>query len=360
MLIYWLLFAFPALGALTSVRDDRRARGDVGLAIVFMAAFWLLYNITSTLRFNVGADWFNYSRMVEVIDQETLSFALGYGDMGFTFMIWVFNQIGVGIYGINGLCSVILSTGVIAMARRTPDPWLAIAAATPYLLIVVGLGYIRQGAAIGFILLGINAFTDQRMVRGFVMFGLASMFHVASIVVLPVIGLAVVRRNLLGLIGTAVVGLGVYAYLLTDQRVQTFQAGYIDAEYNSGGAGIRLVMNLLPSALFLMRRNVLGLDDRERAIWTNIAVASILCFLAYYLSPSSTAVDRVALFFSPIQVFMFGWYLRALKEEGRSGAVLIIVALSYCALVEFVWLFYATHSSYWVPYRSIFDRVEGV
>jgi hypothetical protein len=360
MLIYWLLFAFPAIGALVSVRDQHRARGDVGIAILFMAAFWLLYSTVSALRFNVGADWYNYSRMVEVISNESLSFALGYGDMGFTFMIWLFNQFGIGIYGINGLCSMILVTGVIATARKTPDPWLAIAAATPYLLIVVGLGYIRQGAAIGFILLGINAFTDRRMITGLAMFVLATMFHVASIVVLPVIGLAVMRRNFVGLVGTAVVGLGVWAYLLTDQRVQTFQVGYIDTDYNSGGAGIRLVMNLVPATLFLLRRNVLDLEERERAIWTNIAIASILCFLAYYLSPSSTAVDRVALFFSPIQVFMFGWYLRALKEEGRTGAILIIGALSYCALVQFVWLFYATHAEYWVPYRSIFDRVEGV
>jgi len=360
MLIYWLLFAFPAIGALTSVRDERRAQGDVGLTFFFMIAFWLLYNVLATLRFNVGADWYNYSRMVETIRHETLAFALGYGDVGFTFMIWLFNQFGIGIYGINGLCALILSTGVIAMARRTPDPWLAIAAAVPYLLIVVGLGYIRQGAAIGFILLAINAFTDRRIVAALLWFMLAMMFHIAAIVVLPVIGLAVMRRNLPGLIGTAVVGLGVYSYLLTDERLESFQAGYIDAEYNSGGAAIRLLMNLAPAGLFLLRRNVLEIDEGERAIWTNIAIASILCFVAYYLSPSSTAVDRVALFFSPIQVFMFGWYLRALKEQGRAGAMLVLAALCYCALVQFVWLFYATHSKSWVPYRWIFDRVEGV
>ncbi|MBN8500765.1 MAG: hypothetical protein J0M19_06405, partial [Sphingomonadales bacterium] len=65
-------------------------------------------------------------------------------------------------------------------------------------------------------------------------------------------------------------------------------------------------MNVLPSALLLLRWRYFGASDRVRSVWILVASANMLALAALYLTPSSTAVDRVALFFSPIQMAVFG------------------------------------------------------
>lgn len=358
MLIYWLLFAYPVVAALVSARAVSREDSRPGL--LALGGFLLFYNILSAVRFEIGGDWANYALMVETISREPLEFALGYGDVAFNFMAWVFTRLGLGLAGINTLCSMILSLGVVVMARRTPAPWLAIAAAVPYLLIVVGLGYIRQAAAIGFVLLAIAAFSERRNVLAACYIVLATLFHVAAVVVLPLMGLALLRRNFAGMLLVGVVGLAIGGYALSEARVQAFQTGYIEAGYDSAGTLVRLVINLVPAILLLLRRKAMRLGELEEPIWTWMAIASVGAMLAFFVSPSSTAVDRLALFFSPIQVFVFGYFLRAVQERGAFAILSRLLLIGYFATIQLVWLVWAAHSEYWVPYRTVFSTAAGL
>lgn len=357
MLIYWILLAIPLLGTLIYA-DEERAKSTGSLFL--MGIFWLFYNGLSALRFNTGGDWYTYSIMVETVRYETLEFTLQRGDQAFSFMIWLSNTLGFGIYGVNTVCSAILSLGVLSVARRLPNPWLALAASVPYLLIVVGLGYIRQGAAIGLVLLSINAFIDRRWLTGGLMILLAMLFHVAAIVVAPLIAIGLGRRDPAILVVVLIASAGVFFYVLTGNRLDTFQRGYVDYAYNSGGAGIRLVQNLVPAFLFVVRAGRIDLDPRERSIWTMFAFACAVCGVAYFLAPGSTAVDRVGLYFSPIQIFAFGYLMRLFADDARWRGLILVAADGYCVAVLYVWLNYATHAQFWVPYRSVFDSVSGL
>ncbi|WP_420137963.1 EpsG family protein [Sphingomonas sp.] len=353
MLIYWLLLAFPAAAAVIALRSEDT---DTRPYLLALAGFWLVYNLLSGLRFEIGGDWSNYSDMIEAIRHEPLEFALGYGDFAFNLMAWVSTRIGLDLYGINALCSMILSAGVITIARRTPAPWLALTAAVPYLLIVVGMGYIRQAAAIGFMLMAIAAFCDRRTLIGMACLVLGTLFHVATLLILPLIGLALIRRNTAATVLVALVGAVITNYALAEGRVEAFQAGYLDTGYSSSGTLVRILINLVPALIYLLRRKALNLDPIEDMIWSLVAVACILCVPAFLLSPSSTAVDRVGLFFSPIQVFVFGYLLRALQDRGPVAVLVALGVIAYCAAIQFVWLGWADNSEYWVPYRSILDR----
>jgi len=68
------------------------------------------------------------------------------------------------------------------------------------------------------------------------------------------------------------------------------------------------------------------------------------------VSPSSTAVDRVALYMLPMQMVVFG-YLPDVIGRGKLTRGPILLVLVYYGLVEFVWLMFATFSYAWVPYR---------
>ena len=65
---------------------------------------------------------------------------------------------------------------------------------------------------------------------------------------------------------------------------------------------------------------------------------------------SSAATDRAALYLIPIQMYVFSNLHRLAKTRwGRTFIVDSVVV--YYALVLYVWLNYAVHAKYWVPYQ---------
>ena len=100
-------------------------------------------------------------------------------------------------------------------------------------------------------------------------------------------------------------------------------------------------------------------DDVEEGVDSGRIVAfaliGLLAVVALVYSPSSTAVDRVALFFSVIQMAAFGEF-RDLSGTRHTQAHLVRLMLIAVAIaVQSVWLIFGTHAEFWVPYRSVLE-----
>ena len=84
-----------------------------------------------------------------------------------------------------------------------------------------------------------------------------------------------------------------------------------------------------------------------------MALLALACVGWLMVSPSSTAVDRVALYLIPLQLFVFS-RLPDLMGRGRGLRNWVMAVVAYYTAVLFVWLNFATHSQYWLPYQSWF------
>ena len=73
----------------------------------------------------------------------------------------------------------------------------------------------------------------------------------------------------------------------------------------------------------------------------------------YFIIPVSSAIDRVALYMIPLQMLVFS-YLPDIfgKKNARHRWIMILIILYY-TFVLFVWLNFATHSWYWLPYENL-------
>ena len=110
-------------------------------------------------------------------------------------------------------------------------------------------------------------------------------------------------------------------------------------------------MNALPAALFLLLRKRFALTPAQRTFWTWMAWGALAFVVLLYVSPSSTAVDRVALYWIPLQLFVWARVPDALGRPGGANAFWVYAVVAYSAAVHFVWLFFATHAVYWLPYQ---------
>lgn len=109
-----------------------------------------------------------------------------------------------------------------------------------------------------------------------------------------------------------------------------------------------MLMNAVPALLLIIFRRRLVSDLRERKLWLWMAVLALACLPLVNLA--STAVDRVALYFIPIQMFVFA-RLPRLARTTLVRTVLVLGVIGYYSVVLYVWLHYAAHAQFWVPYH---------
>lgn len=348
---YWLLFLVPAFLAVTKLKQVPIPLTGERWTDLWRTVF-VLIALMIGLRHQVGGDWSNYMVIVEASTNLSLAEALGgsYRDPSDAFLNWVAAQSGLGLYLINSIYGTIFTWGLLVFCRDQPRPWLALTVAVPYLITVVAMGYTRQGVAIGLVMLGLVALRKQSVFKFLFWVAFAATFHKSAVILVPLAILAGSGRRLWVLLWIVFTAFFLFGLLL-QESVDHLVAGYIDFKYDSAGAAVRIAMNVLPAALFLLFRKRFQMPPAQRSFWTWMSLGALAFVFLLYVSPSSTAVDRVALYWIPVQLFVWSRMPDAMGRPGAANAVWVYAVVAYSAVVYFVWLFFATYALYWLPYQ---------
>jgi hypothetical protein len=302
---YWLLFAFSAWGALAT-RPRRWTHPEDWLPLVGIG---LVLTLMIGFRYEVGGDWINYLEIMYTIGGLSSDAIWTFGDPGYGLVNWIAYQWGLNVWAPNLVCGAIFTAGLVAFCRRQPQPMLSLAVAVPYLVIVVAMGYSRQGVAIGFVLFAFNALRDQSILRFMLFMALAASFHATAVLLIP-IGLASVRRYRIIAWSLGVpVGLVLYTTVLED-KLDNFVASYLDAQMQSQGAFIRTMMNALPAGFFLAWRPRFHLFPEEERLWSVIAIGALVLVALLVVLPRPwcrcrSSCSRLALARTPDQYRLY-------------------------------------------------------
>jgi hypothetical protein len=302
------------------------------------------------LRHQVGGDWGSYAAELRLASYVMLQQAATQGDPAYSLLNWLASRVGGGLYLVNTVCAVFFSWGLVVFCRAQPRPWLALVVAVPYLVTVVAMGYTRQGTAIGLAMLALVALSNRKIFWFVVFVALAAAFHKSAVILMPLAVLAGTKRKMWTVFWVGL-STALFYVLLLQESVDSLTDNYIGAQYDSAGAAIRVAMNAVPAALFLWFRRRFVMSPEDRTFWVWMSWGALVFVVLLVVSPSSTAVDRVALYWIPLQLFVLSRLPDALgKPNGRNG-ILVRWVVAYCAAVLFVWLMFATHAQYWLPYQ---------
>ena len=349
MLVYWVIFATLAAGALLNREDALR---QTRLPFLLLATIPTILMIG--LRWQIGPDWGNYLDEFIYIRLYSFNQAVTHADPGYFTLNWLVQQVDGPFWLLNFICGTIFVAGLTAFCRRQPNPWLAFLVAFPYLVLVVAMSGNRQSVALGFLLFAFNAFEERRL-NGFALLTVfAATFHGSVLLMLPLCLLSYTRSGLQRAVLIAItVALGYYFFA---ESFNIYARRYSMEKIQSTGVVYRLAMNGLAALLFLLFQRRFDLNEHQTRLWRNISVATLALILLVLVVPSSTAVDRFLLYLFPLQFLVLS-RLPKLLTGGRGGeGQLTLAVVGYAGLVQATFLIFGTFASSYIPYQSIFQR----
>lgn len=350
MFLYWLMFSIFAVGSFGKLRQATSTR----YSPVFLAAMVFLIFFIG-LRYEVGGDWKPYLLIYDAARDAGWGDIISQNDPAYLLLNRFSGSFDGELWPINLVCAAIFGWGLARFANDQPDPWLAVLVALPYLIIVVGMGYTRQSVAIGLMLLGISSFQRHRYLAFFVCMAFAASFHKTVVVMIPLIALSTMRHRFVVWATAAALGSAIFLFFISTV-LDAMLDNYVTQAMKSDGAGIRIAMTAAPALLYLIFQRRFIIDEAERILWRNFALASLLTVVGLALSASSTIVDRVSLYLIPLQIIVLSRLPLAFPRSGQRNGLLLTLVVAYSASIQLIWLLFASHADAWVPYYNYFTK----
>lgn len=340
MIAYLLLIGF--VGGLAITGYQKKPLFWITALVFFVLIGW---------RWRVGMDWNNYTAIVERDGDKSLLTLMSGVEAGFGLLVWLSGQFG-GVTLLNVVSAAIFCIGLFAVARRCREPLLAITVATPYLVMVIGMSATRQAMALGVTFLLFATWEKFRTIGRSVLIGVASLFHFSAIVcaIFVVLGsnLSGIRR----VFAAVFVGLLILlAVTYAPERLAFYSESYVTGRrtIESSGAVYHVILLAVPAAIyFLIRKRWIEVNGRN-PLMEHLAAASIAALPALIIS--STAVDRLSLYFWPSAMYVAAG-LPALQRHAEARAAMRVCIVVAALGLALFWLTYANSSTAYVPYRN--------
>jgi len=344
MFVYLGIFAYFAIGAsYSALRKREMGRGPLWVTAVLLV-------ILIGFRWQVGADWNVYKILLQysrIANGPHLNIG---SEPGYSLLNSIAAMANWDLWFPDLICAIIFTYGLLAFCRQQPNPSLGLVVATPYLIICVAMGYTRQSAALGFVMLALSQFARGSQVRMFASLGLATTFHASAIVLPPLFGMAIVRRA--AITGIILAIFGIALYFAFSERIALRLSDYESTLYVPTGAIPRMLMNIFAALIFIFWRRRFTSNPEELRLWTFISLATFLTIPLLYLVPSKTIVDRFGIYLAPLQIFVLARAPFVFGRNKRQNFLLVAAVILYSFAAEVVWLNFGTEARSWIPYRN--------
>ena len=344
----WAYLAFFALAGVPALFYTRHVNRMI------WAIVWLLCVLFVGLRHDVGGDWGNYLTITQRIGEQSLVESFRQQEFLFSLLTWLSIQAGAGVYGVNVVGAAIVFVGLFSYCKTLRNPWLALAASMPFLVVVAGMSANRQGMAIGVVLFVMSRWGSLGIVRRSAGIAVAALFHTSAafLLLLSVVELKVSRWKKIALFFLAAavsLWLIVRSEASFNRYTQIYIAGQSEEVY-SPGALLHLSLNLVPALIMLLLRSrwrhvVPNWPLIQQLCWTAIALVLLVPFF-------SVAVGRISLYLFPISLVFVSTLPQFIQRpEGRALVRTLLVFLLGAVLA--IWLKFANTAFTYLPYKNV-------
>ena len=134
----------------------------------FFSIFILIF--INTAKWNIGGDWWVYYDYIIILKSRGLIESLSISEPGFILVAWINARLGFDLPGLNLFASSVFFIGLNKLIKNENGKWLSLLITIPLIYFITFQGYVRQGIALGFILLSISSLVDKKNFNFFLYF----------------------------------------------------------------------------------------------------------------------------------------------------------------------------------------------
>ena len=346
MIPYFILLLIPSLFALANTRR---------LSLGLWYTMFFIYVLFVGLRFNVGPDWLQYSNIhASFAHYDFWELATKVEPLSHS-LFWLSENAGMDMYLSNVVAALIMMIGVFSFARRTVNPWMAVLAATPYFIIVIGMSGVRQAMAAGLILFLFSRWERYSFMRRGLYIMAAAMFHTSALVnnIFLIIKLDIAMRYklVLGvviLLLTLFLSFEVSAY--ADNVLKYQQRYLVGASINrSYGSLFHIAMIAIPALIGFIYRKRIANNIHSPSLLHFGLYAALSVFVMNFFSSTAASRLTVYMYFLPMMIYP----ALTTSPEGRPQPGTMFSVILFHFFILGAWFALGNVSFAYIPYQNI-------
>jgi len=357
MFAYWIFFLLPGIVILSPYKFKKN------LDTNYWYVIFLFFIFIIGFRYNVGGDWPQYKHLFTIFSKnfDITNFNIR-SDYGYEFLSWLVYNLHFNFYGLNLIISIVFTSSIFLFCYLQPNKWVALIVSYPVIILILGMGYTRQGVAFAMIVFGIISLIKKHHALFLICMCVSILFHKSTIIFLPLYFLSFEKINFRIFFIFSLFFLS-SVYLTYDDLYRLYESYVLNRFSNaeegsaliSKGAYYRVSLNFIAAIFMILFRKELTNNKIERRIF--ITFAFIVIISIFFINDFSVLSDRMNLYLTILQVFVFSRLLYIFKGEKNLKTLNILIFFNY-GLVLTVWLLFAVNSHAWIPYMNIFFKYE--
>lgn len=343
MLYYNFIYLLPALVVILNLKDKNKLYGFVEYF------FLLLLVIFVGLSYQIGGDWIWYLRNFEIFGNiNFLEFNYSY-NYGFVFINWFFYKIGASYYFVKIFCALLLVISIkFFFTSFKIDRLLAYCIFFPLGIVVISMGFVRQGCALSFLMISLTFLLNKKYLQSYIFFLIGVSFHKSMLIFFPILYIISPKYKLI-----IPFILLIFIYFFYDHLSHLIKI-YLGSEKGvhydvSRGSYVRTIMTLMPAVLFITFFNTFDIQIIAKKILLYFSIFIIIISFLTILYP--TFVDRILLYLVFFQAIIYSLFceLFSLKNKMYLKSIFVLI---YLFILNF-FLNFGFHANFWIPYKNI-------
>lgn len=308
-----------------------------------------LLSIFIGFRNEIGGDWTHYEKFYYKVADFT------FGEILTSSLVYIYiNKIAyyleIQIFGVNFICAVIFMFSLATFLNQTDNKWLALAISFPIIILILGMGFARQGLAFSFSLFLIKALEEKKLFKSFIFAILSILTHKSAIFISSFLIFIYFWYH------------KKYLYLLLSASIPIFFASLFWNHYNhyvyfyagsgqhmfSYGSLPRSLLILFVAIIFLTyKKKFNNMSEYQVFIYSSFSL--IIIFLFPFSIISSIFADRLLLYLYPLKLAFISF--ANLKDKSLNFVIFLICSAYFFYLI--LWISHGVNAYKWVPYKFI-------
>ncbi|NOT40909.1 MAG: EpsG family protein [Alphaproteobacteria bacterium] len=343
---------FVALSALVPL-GSAGGRQNTILFVLALAALFLFVGF----RWQVGCDWTGYLNIFEITRLASVEEVLAGREAGFGLLNVLLHSFELDYFWVNAAGALFFFVGLYFFARREQNPLAVVALAFPILIVNMPMSGVRQGIAIGFFMLAINAYRDGNRWLYAAAILAGSTFHQSALIFLGLTPLIAVRKTVATIAFALILSLPAM-YLIFTGAAGFYAERYVGGGDEAAGAPFRTALLGLTGLLFFVVLRKRWLRDHPDD-YELYSLASVMMLAVLPIALVSSVVgDRIGYYLIPFQLVIFARIPKLMKYD---AAAPVYAVLPYVGLLVFflAWINLSPlFERCYLPYDSVLFGVE--